>query len=213
MQYGLTGIPQESCQHLRFEPGETIITEGEEISRVLIMIRGRAKICRDAPNGKSLILCWYISQGVIGEIELLAGHALATATVIAISEVECVALGFSLCSKELERNITFSNCLCKLLAEKLAESSINLSSSALYTAEQRLCSYILQAASDRGLFCDVLTDVACSIGVSYRHLLRMLVQLCERGILEKRESGYKIQNKEILAACSCNNDSLRNGAK
>ncbi len=58
--------------------------------------------------------------------------------------------------------------------------------------------YILQN-SHRSLFRDTLTDVSCSVGMSYRHMFRLLGQLCEEGILEKRESGYCIMKKEELA--------------
>ena len=67
----------------------------------------------------------------------------------------------------------------------------------LYTAEMRLCRYILDA-SDGDRFRDVMMDVAYSIGVSYRHLYRMMGVLCRDGILQKNQTGYRICDRARL---------------
>ena len=67
----------------------------------------------------------------------------------------------------------------------------------LYTAEIRLCRYIL-AASDNSLVRDIMTDVSYSVGISYRHLYRMMSVLCNDGVLEKTNQGYQICDMEQL---------------
>ncbi len=190
--YGLQNISVSDCTCVRYEAGERITEEGTSISKLTLVAKGHAKICRTSPNGKSLILCYYISEGVIGEIELLTGQSIATTTVIAISDFECVTVEYKKCKEELEGNLVFSHKLGVILARKMSESADNFVASALYSGEQRLCSYILQN-SHHNYFSDVLTDVSSSIGMSYRHLFRLLEQLCKDGVLEKRKSGYKIQ--------------------
>lgn len=122
----------------------------------------------------------------------------ATCSVKAVTDFECIAVSYQNCLAELKTNLVLLNKLGTELAEKLTTSSDNFTSTALCTGEQRLCAYILQN-SHRGLFRDTLTDVSCSVGMSYRHMFRLLGQLCEEGILEKRESGYYIKNQEELA--------------
>jgi len=67
---------------------------------LLVVIEGRAKVCRTSLNGKDLILCYYISDGLIGEIELLTQQTEAVCTVIAISDFECVAIKYQTCMSE-----------------------------------------------------------------------------------------------------------------
>lgn len=55
----------------------------------------------------------------------------------------------------------------------------------------RIRSYIL-GAEERGIFRDIMTDTAASVGTNYRHLYRMMGELCSEGILEKRPTGYRI---------------------
>lgn len=201
-KYGLQDVPRADCCRLRFEPGECIIREGDPLLWLGIVIRGRSKVCRTAANGKNLILCFYVSDGTIGEIELLAGKEYATATMLAISTFECVAVDYRFCLKELGTNAVFLRQLGNEMAQKMIRNDDNLLSCALCTGEQRLCSYILQN-SNRGMFMDVLTDTSCSIGVSYRHLLRMLNQLCADHVLEKQKSGFYVLDYDALVRRSC----------
>lgn len=196
-EYGLQNIPLDSCFYLHFSSGEEVLREGLPISWFYIITNGRAKVCRTDPNGKSLILCYYISDGMIGEIELMTKQEICTSTVMAITDFECIAIDYQNCMEELKTNTFFLNKIGVALAEKLSRSSDNFTSSALCTGEQRLCSYILQT-SHHNIFNDILADVSCSIGLSYRHLFRLLTQLCEDKILDKRNSGYYILNRKEL---------------
>lgn len=200
-EYGLTDITARSCRCIRYDAGETITREGEPISLFAVVVSGRVKGCRVSQNGKSLTVCYYISEGMIGEIELLTGNELATTTVVAITDIECVAIGYDKCIEELKTNIKFSNKLGTVLAGKLSYSADSLVSSALYSGMQRLSIYILRN-ENRDMLTNILTEVSDSIGMSYRHMLRLLSELCEKGILEKRPNGYYIKNKDELLRLS-----------
>lgn len=196
-EYGLKKMPLDACCCLRFSAGEEVLREGQPIGWLSIIVDGNAKVCRTAPNGKSLILCYNISRGLIGEVELMTGQVNATCSVKAVTDLEFIAVSYQNCLAELKTNVVFLNRLGTELAEKLTRSSDNFTSNALCTGEQRLCAYILQN-SHRGFFRDTLTDVSCSVGMSYRHMFRLLGQLCEEGVLEKRESGYFISDRKGL---------------
>lgn len=83
------------------------------------------------------------------------------------------------------------------LSVKLLRSSKDYVFTALYSGEARLCSYILHT-SHNNIFNDILTDVSSSIGMSYRHMFRLLNQLCIDGLLDKRDNGYLIVNRDEL---------------
>ena len=195
--YGLEDIAADDCYCIRYKAGEKITEEGTPISKLAFVISGQAKVCRTAVNGRNLILCYCISEGVIGEIELLMKENTATTTIVAISDFECITIDYKRCREELKRNIKLSNKLAVILAKKISVSADNYFCSALYSGEQRLCTYILKN-SCKNYFSDILTDVSSSVGMSYRHLFRLLDQLCKDNVLEKTQSGYKIINKDEL---------------
>lgn len=200
-EYGLEKIPEDVWQCILFEPGENIVQMGEKISHLYLVTDGRAKAFRLADNGKHLIICQYISAGLVGDIELLTDNDCATTTVTAISPFACIAIPYQTCRQELKVNLQFSNALGRILAEKLAGSADNYVSSALYTGQQRLCSYILRNANGNH-FCENMTEVSASIGMSYRHMYRVLSELCRNEILRKTQTGYIITDRDALSSLS-----------
>ena len=196
-EYGLQNAPRDAFECLRFAPGEMILREGEEISRLALVMHGRSKVCRTAANGKSLILFYYVSGGMIGEVELMGGKKTATASVVALSAFECVAVRYRHCLEQMKTNTVFLSKVGTALAGKLMRSSDSFASAALCSGEQRLCAYILQTAN-KDVFSDVLTDVSCSVGMSYRHVFRLLGRLCGEGVLKKQGGGYVIARWDAL---------------
>lgn len=170
---------------------------------------GRAKACAIAPNGKNLILCYFVSEGTIGYIEFITGIEQATATLIAISDFECITIPCDVHEEYLRTNIEFLNKQANELAIKLVQNANNFISAALYIGEEHLCSYILQTSNNDN-FNDVLTDVSCSVGMSYRHLFRLLHQFCEEKLLKKQENRYRIIDKETLIRRANASKSLSN---
>lgn len=183
------------CQY--YQPGETILREGASMEQLLIVMTGTAKICATASNGRDLVLCYYLSEGLVGDIELMTDDYEAATTIIAITDFECIALPYRIYAAGLKSNLTFLNKMGRMLSVKLLQSSKSFVSTALHSGEERLCSYILQA-SHNDVFSESLTDVAGLIGISYRHLFRILNQLCNKGVLVKTSSGYRIVNRGEL---------------
>lgn len=58
--------------------GEKVISEGENSGRLFIVTRGKAKVGIAAPNGKDLILCFYLSDGLMGDLEMFCGAEVDT---------------------------------------------------------------------------------------------------------------------------------------
>ncbi|MDO5424842.1 MAG: cyclic nucleotide-binding domain-containing protein [Eubacteriales bacterium] len=187
----------ENCSVRTYAFGERVIAEGLPSERLLLVAGGRAKVGVDAPNGKSVILCFYISEGLMGEAELFSGTDVGSTSVTALENFRCIAVPLRENRKYLEENLTFVRIAAQELAKKLVQSTERVVENTLYGAEARLCRYIL-GASEKGAFRDVMTDVACSVGVSYRHLYRMMEGLCKEGILEKTGAGYRICDRERL---------------
>lgn len=198
-QYGLGPAQLTCCTVRTYRFGEALISEGVDSAFLFLITDGRAKVCHAVPNGKSLILNFYVSNGLIGEAEFFSDCTLGDSTVTALDRFRCIAIPIAPNRAALEQNLAFTRCAAYALGEKLQKAGRIAAKNALCSADVRLCCYIRGAAID-GRFCDVMQDVASSIGVSYRHLYRMLASLCADGILQKTSSGYRILNAEALAA-------------
>ncbi|MBK4857484.1 hypothetical protein CU007_2619 [Enterococcus faecium] len=131
------------------------------------------------------------------DVELMSNTTYATASVITLSPFEVIIVPFQDDQDSIFKNLTFMTTLAKGLSENLINSSHNYTSNALYSGEQRLCTYILQG-SYKNYFFDNLTDVAATIGISYRHLLRLLNKLCDDGILKREKRKFQITDMKQL---------------
>ena len=196
-RYGLENIEPGSINCYLFSSGEFIVRQEDEIEGLRVITKGKAKACRTSPNGKNLIFCYYVQDGIIGEIELITGVVKTENNIIAVGEVECLIIDDRVIKEELKTNIKFLTSIGEELSKKMLKVADNFVSSALLGGEQRLCSYILQNSTDN-YFYDNLTDVSYSISMSYRHMFRLLKQLCKEKILKKEKGGYTILDKKQL---------------
>lgn len=196
-RYGIEPEKLTGCSVCTYSFGEKVISEGEKSGKLFIVIQGKAKVGITAPNGKDLVLCFYLSDGLVGELEMFCKTETDTTSVTAMGTLHCISIPIACNFEYLDNNLPFVKAAASELAKKLLRSSNNVVENTLYTAEIRLCQYIL-ATSDNGYFRDIMTDVAYSIGTSYRHLFRMMGVLCKEGILKKTDTGYKIMNVDWL---------------
>lgn len=195
--YFLCADDLQGCCSCEYEEGEALMNIGFPLENLLFVCSGRAKVSRTAPNGRDLILCYYQSSGILGDVCFASGHVSLTTTVIAVSPITAISIPAKQNEAALKNNLNFMNCFAKGLAEKLIRSTENYVQSALYTAEQRLCKYILDS-SQNGFYHDVMLDTAASTSMSYRHMYRILDALCKKNIIEKTKSGYKITDIQAL---------------
>jgi len=196
-EYGLGDLDFNHGLKLSFSPGEFLLHAGEPMEHIYFVISGKAKVLLSLSDGKQLLLSYFLSKGIIGDVELVTGAQAASTTMQAVTEFTCIALPLRIYAQTLKHNSVFLNIIARELAEKLMERSINGTITTLQPLNARLCAYITQSAN-RGIFRETLTEVAALLGTSYRHLLRSLDQLCSEGTLQKEARGYRITNPQAL---------------
>ena len=187
---------------LKFDKYEYLSREEEDLEYLLFFIQGKAKVFKTLPNGRNLLLAFYNSIRVIGDIEIVKNQS-ATSTIQALSTCYCLAIPMKKARLELTNDRKFLKFTCESLAEKLAAVSMNSSINLLYPLENRLASYInefLTNDEDSNIYIDFdenLVNIAELLGSSYRHLLRTLNTLSKKGVLEKEDGKYKVINKVL----------------
>lgn len=189
--------PEDLCC-FHYRAGEVILHQSSPILYFFFIISGKARVCVSSDNGRDLYLSHYVSEGIIGDIELMAECHTSYANVIATSDFKCIALPYEKYAPKLKSNIEFINFVGKGLALKLIRSSKGFQNSALHSGEERICSYILDSCSNDEYFEEVLTNVSGSLGISYRHMFRILNKLCDEHVLKKSGHGYEIIDRKEL---------------
>lgn len=208
--YKLDDLFSKNMRHhmvlLEFEKEEHLCKTGGKMEYLLFLVQGRVKVYTLVQNGKSLLLCFNKPFRVVGDIEFIRNTVFDT-NVQAIETVYCIGIKIDKIREHAFEDAKFLRYMCIGLGEKLSRVSIFSSINLLYPLENRLASYLLAVgepnrdfkALDKG--CN-LVQIAELLGTSYRHLLRTLNTLKEKGAIEKRGGSYMIKNREILESLS-----------
>lgn len=200
--FGIEEIDTEGISIKNYKKGEFIFEQGSPLDSLILVTEGRIKVCNLASNGKTLVFCYNDPGAMLGEVEFMT-QAFAASSVCAVTDAECIAIPFERYRDYLSSNITFMNRVCLVLAEIVAQNSINNASNILYPFEARLCAYIAMA-SENGYFNEKLTELAELLGTSYRHLLRTIENLSKKGVIEKMPQGYMIKDERKLRTIGIN---------
>ena len=181
-----------------FNKSEYICKTDEKLEYLFFFVEGRAKVYSTLCNGKSLLLCFYKSFKVLGDVEFMY-YETANSNVQIIEDTYCIGLSFENLRKIALDDSKFLRYICDSLGEKLIRLSKYSSINLLYPLENRLASYILADTSDTLkdaksliVFEGNLTEVAELLGTSYRHLLRTLNNLCAQRLIRKNLQTYEI---------------------
>lgn len=194
------GIPLEVCRPVRFLAGDVVARQGFLGEHLYLIVKGSAYVRFYTADGKFLAMrhSTAASSGFIGDLELALGVREFQNTVTAETDMLCLAIPYRTLEVLFLTDVRFSNKIAQIMATRDLES-LKSRAAALGTGEQRLCAYLLEESSG-GVFREPLTHTAAVLGISYRHLLRILSLLQEDGLLKKGPDGYHILKREALAA-------------
>lgn len=196
-EYGMEASKLSGVMLCEYERGEYICMEDCPLDALYVFLDGRAKVSFVAENGRSLLLGFYNGRGLIGDLEFMAGSDKAHMGVQAVTPVRCLMVPLALNRGALSSDCRFLMHAGGDLADKLSSSNDNCAQIILYPLEKRLCSYIA-ATAEYGFFREKRTLTAELLGTSYRHLMRAMAALCEKGLIEKQGKTYRISDRAAL---------------
>ena len=203
--FGLDKVDNSHISLFIYESGEFILRQGYPSPYIFIVLEGKMKVFITMPNGSTLLICYYSSFVILGEVEMASDSINAASSVQAITDVVCLGIPRVHYQNDMKNSIKFMNAVSKELSQKLSRSNKNSAQTILMSLETRLCRYILNT-SINGYFKETLTETSQVLGTSYRHLLRTLKNLCQKGLLEKTPQGYYIKDIQRLTDISGSGD-------
>lgn len=174
-----------------YQRDEWIIQEGMRPDFLFYVMEGKAKIYVTHQNGKVSLINFINANDYIGEMELL-NDVYYTKGIQASTKTICLAIPFHRYRPQLLDDAKFLRELTKFLSVKATQMAAKYSQSLAFPLENRLADFILQTA-DKGIYKEKHVTVCDYLGVSYRHLLHVLTQFCEKNYLQKEGRNYQIK--------------------
>lgn len=187
---------EEFIQVHEYKRDEWIIQEGMRPDFLFYVIEGKAKIYITHHNGKVSLINFVNTIDYIGEIELL-NEVYYTKGIQSSTKTICFAIPIHRCRVQILEDATFLRELTKFLSVKATQMATKYSQSLAFPLKNRLADFILQTA-DEGVYKEKHVTVCDFLGVSYRHLLHVLAQFCDKGYLQKEGNRFCIKQYDRL---------------
>ena len=185
-----------------YKKGEIIFSEGQEATGFYVLITGRVKISKLAPDGKEQILHILGLQEPFGEVPVFAGERFP-ANAEAMEDSKILFLprdGFIHLIKQ-EPSVAMN--MLALLSRRLRQFSGLIENLSLKGVPARLASYLLYLSQRQGnmelLELDVSkTMLANFLGTIPETLSRILARMTQEGLIEVNGRRIKLLNRRVL---------------
>lgn len=184
-------------QVFEYEAGEYILKQDTLPSHLFLMVFGRCCVRVLLANGKSVILQTLKAPCLIGEMELIQG--VSSFTVQALAKSRMLALPLNQCKTYLLGDAYFLRRLCSDLILKERVEAFTLLHSFAYPLENRLAKFILDNRQENHFYIRKVL-IAESLGVSYRHIGKVMGDFVARDYLSKQKFVYTIRDEKALTA-------------
>ncbi len=179
-----------------FSRGERLCTYGAPMEHLLLLMEGKAKIFLTLENGKTLLIAFIEAVELLGDLELCT-DGIARHSVQVTTEAYCLALPMPYCRDVMLKDPVFLRLISMELAKKLDNCSATYAVNMLYPLPSRLASYLLHT-EEKDFFDEHLGALSEYLGTSYRHLLRVLNEFQQTGVIERAHGGYCIRDRAAL---------------
>ena len=160
-----------------FEEGELLVSQNEEVNKVILLREGIVKCSLTEKNGKEYILEFSGSGEIIGELESIR-EVKALCTIEALTAVKVYSISIPYFRKLLKEDIVFNGFLLNVFAERISNTSSRASYQQLYTVEESL-NRLLELQSEQNIKISK-ENMAAYLGVSVRSLNRSLKSLLNK---------------------------------
>lgn len=197
MSFEIPSVIFENGTKKTFIKGSNIYNINSSITHCYFIESGTVKIYIDHKNGRRSILDFVGSNDWLGELSLFCNETEIKGNKV-LKDVHCWEFNMDVLRKLCKENAEVSFYFASYIANKLLTRSYRMSESLNYSLDIRLASFI-QQHQHKGIYDIPHTDVSEYMNVSYRHVLYVIKQFCDLGILTKEKGiGYTISDIEEL---------------
>ena len=196
---------------LNIRKGQLICSKGDEISDMYFLVEGKVKIYTITPDDKRLILRFQKALGIIGDVEYIQGTDVLH-TIEASTDCTVLKIPFKTIRKTVGEDARFLSFLLDVVTRRFRAKTDAATLNLLYPVEVRLASFLISTTTDeeRSFYHEEavgssLKDIADMIGTSYRHLNRVIKNLCNEDIISRSSGKLYVKDLNRLKDIAKNN--------
>ncbi|MGI5887798.1 MAG: cyclic nucleotide-binding domain-containing protein [Oscillospiraceae bacterium] len=185
---------------VRVKAGTELITQSCEAESLFLLKKGSCSVFMVLASGRSIVLRNVFPVSWIGEMELLEEKP---AHMSVRADEDCVLISYPMdrARKLLLGDPEFLRNLCLTTMEKETQNRVKLICSETLPMKNRLAFYLLEH-EDAGVVRVRKSQMASSLGATYRHIETLMKRFTESGALSKDGKTYKIMDRDYLEELS-----------
>lgn len=178
-----------------YKKGEYILESNTNAKAIYFIVYGEVEVSSFLINGRYVFINNLAPLEIFGDVEFLSKDKILF-DVIATTDSSVIILPFKVIEKELETNPYFWKFIAKEGNNKLLRTNRSILLKSNYNLKTVFSNYLLQ--NDYILKFKSLTDLATHLNVSYRNLTRVITELKEKKIIEKKKNSIIVLRKDII---------------
>lgn len=187
-------------QVVEYGKAEYVIRGDQPLTKLYYLVEGTVKLHRVHKNGRQSLIDFFNPPCILGEAELFEADKLPSPLV---TLTPCVFLEVDMCRCRalLLSDARFLRELCGMMLKRRVAQNRKYLNLAAYPSQNNLAVCLLHLQSE-GIFAEKYTEIADYLSISYRHLMHLIAQLCDEGVVERVPQGLRILDWDRLRALS-----------
>ncbi len=177
-------------QIVEYDKGEYIIRPTDSLTHIFYLIKGTAKLYEFHKNGRQSLINFFTPPSFFGIPEFFELNKRPFPLVAHIPCL-CIEVDTQRCRTQLLQDAQFLQFCCSIAFRQNVLQNrryMHLTSSPSRN-NFASCLILLQ---NNGILSFTYTDLAEYLAISYRHLMRLISEMCEEQIIERTPKGIKI---------------------
>jgi CRP-like cAMP-binding protein len=183
---------RQSFKEVYFQSGDLILTQGAAPQYAYILVEGEAGVYQLTLNGIVFLAYVYSDEELFGEIEILNDRAVVS-NVRANRLCKTIRIGRNDFTRWVQADPDFMLFVCRQLAEKLYNTSINSVTNIAYPLKYRLLYYLWNAWQQGDKYIKK-GDLIAGLGSNERSVNRIIRELADSGLVESDSGMIKVSS-------------------
>ena len=190
-----------------FPKGTTIFDEGEPGDRLYIIVEGKIKLARHAPDGRENLLSVMGPSDMFGELSIFDPGP-RTSSAVCVTDVTCATMDSTMLREWIDNHPEISQQLLRVLARRLRRTNASLADLIFTDVPGRVAKTLLQLANRFGVHEGgalrvnhdlTQEEIAQLVGASRETVNKALATFAHRGWIRLEGKSVLIVNTEHLA--------------
>jgi len=195
----LPGALRQHANERAIAAGESLFRQGDRVSGLYEVVKGRLRLARIGPDGREVILYLATAGETIAEASLFSSryHCDAVAATDAVVRLYSKARVLS----EFQRNPEVAQAFMATLARQVMNLRTRLEQRNIRSARERVRHYLAVNAGADGrtvLLRGTLKELAGELGLTHEALYRVLSELAAEGEIERLEGRMRLARRSSV---------------